>query len=208
MILKTEFSPYFELSKHVRDTQIEPYIQSATAIDLFSALGKQKYEEIMISYKTEQKVLAIAGNIIDITDTSVFSNNENYLFCVEEKKRHKFTILNATQIQVDDSGIIAVGDTLTYFINYDAFEVIRAYLCHCVWLRYCQASKLQSTASGIVEKVLEQSEFVSDYSLATYLNLVKRDCQFYELKLVDFFRTNTCTRTKRIAYPIAKPKRV
>jgi len=208
MILKTEFSPYFELSKHVRDTQIEPYIQSASSIDLFSALGKKKYDEIMMPYKTEQQVIAIAGNIIDIADTSVFSNNENYLFCVEEKKRHKFTILNATQIQIDNIGTIAVGDTLTYFINYAAFETIRAYLCHAVWLRYCQASKLQSTASGIVEKVLENSEFVSDYSLATYLNLIKRDCKFYERKLADFFKANTCTRTKRIAYPIAKPKKV
>jgi len=207
MILKTEFSPYFELSKHVRDTQIEPYIQSATAIDLFSALGKQKYDEIMTAYRTEKQVLAIAGNVIDVSDTSTL-NNENYLFCVEEKQRHKFTILNATQIQVDSIGTIAVGNTLTYFVNYDAFEMIRAYLCHAVWLRYCQASKLQSTASGIVEKVLENSDFVSDYSLATYLNLVKRDCQFYERKLTDFFATNTCTRTKRIVYPITKPKRV
>ncbi len=209
MIFKNEFLPFIDVNKHVRDEQINQYIISATMIDLRAVLEKSKYEEIFRLYDLE-KPATITSGIATIDDTTLLQNT-NYCFVDAStfKGRLRFNIISSTELELVDAPNSLTNANLSKFIFFDLFEKIRPFLAYAAWIRYAQASKIQSTAAGLVQKELDFSQFVSDGDIGRYLNMLNRDKNFYQKELIQYLEPNLARKQdklrNKIAYKVKKP---
>ena len=204
MILRSEYSPYVALNKYVSDEKLNVHVTPVQDIVLRDALGKDLWQSTIDTYYLS-KSCTIAGQIVTVDNTTVLEGTDYaYLTGTNVAKRVKFSIIDATTIELEESEVITSGN-LTYFINYELFKVLRPFFVLAVWLRYANAGMIESTESGLKQNTNQFSEFVSDGTIARYLATYRNDFNFYKQELLDYINTqNACVNQGRIKkmYPI------
>lgn len=208
-LFRNEFAPYVELNKHVRQELLEQYMTSATAIDLREVFDKEFYDNLMQVYQLS-KDASITANIATIDSTALIGEvNYCYVQTSAFVGRVRYNVMSATEIELLQPVPDATTAKISLFIDFDLFEKIRPFYVLSVWLRYAQASKIQSTASGLVAKELDFSQFVSEDDMGRYLNMLARDKNFYKKELIEFLQPSQAKNYERvrnrIAYPVKKP---
>jgi hypothetical protein len=198
-------SPYPNLSLNTSEDDVTPYVFESQNESLKAVLGKDFYADLMNLYNTEKAIASISIGTITTFQITAHALESGYFVSFVgllgtnaselNGKEYEVTVIDANNFSINFNSTgktISAGKIERILTDkYKALKnVIEPYLIYDAYSRYLPYSSVKNTASGTVQKVMQQSTHIEPALMGRLVNQKVASAKIYKDELIDFLNQN------------------
>lgn len=206
LINKSYFkTPYPNLSLNTSEDDIAPYIFDSQSESLKSVLGKDFYDDLLNLYNVEKAISLVIVGATTAFQVNAHGLSTGYFVSFIEfsganaselnGREYQITVIdeNSFSINFNSTGKVFTGGKIERILTdkYKSLKnVIEPFLIYDAYSRYLPYSSIKDTASGTVQKVMQQSQHIDPALMGRMVNQKAASANFYKNEMIDFLNKN------------------